>query len=205
MREFELKARVEAPTALRRRLREAGWRRTFRGEMRDRRYDTPDRRLEAEDRVLRIRRYSPTEGDGRAVLAWKGPASAERGFRLREELASEVGDPDAAAAVLARLGYPEVTLAIDRRIEVWEKEGVVVRIEEYPRMDVLAEIEGDPAAVEARIGELGLAREAWRPQGLPAFVERYERRTGRKARLARREAPAPGDGDRERLRGEGGR
>ena len=195
MREFELKARVEQPEALRRRLREAGWRLAFRGEMRDRRYDAADRRLEAGDEVLRIRRYVPDgeTGEARAILAWKGPASTETGFRLREELASPVGDASGVEGILERLGFPDVILSIDRRVDVWERDGVVVRIEEYPRMDVLAEIEGDPDAVETRIGELGLPRDAWRAAGLPEFVERYEERTGREARLARRDRPRPAE------------
>lgn len=183
--EYELKARLEEDTeAFRARLTARGWRRTFRGEMVDRRYDTPERRLEALDEVLRLRCWRAREE--RAVLGWKGPARSGE-FRVREELETHVADRGTAEALLARLGFTEVTLAIDRRVDIFQKDGVVVRIEEYPRMDVLVEIEGPPPAVEERIPELGLRREAWRPWGLSQFVSAFERRTGERARLATEE------------------
>jgi len=61
----------------------------------------------------------------------------------------------------------------------------VLRLEWYPAMDVLLEVEGEPAAIEQAIGATGLAREAFLPESLPYFVERYEARTGRAALLAR--------------------
>lgn len=189
--EFELKGRLggelPGPDALRAALEESGWRRTFTGEMIDRRLDTEGGDLEARDEVVRVRRFRPDAGPERAVLGWKGPASEAGGFKRREEIETDVADGAAARALLARLGLDRVTLALDRRIEVWEKDGVTVRIEEYPAMDVLAEIEGEPAEVEARIEELGLPREAWKPWPLPRFVERFEERTGAAARLAREE------------------
>jgi len=193
--EFELKGRLggelPGPDALRVALEEGGWRRTFRGEMIDRRLDTEAGELEAKDEVVRIRRFRPDEGTERAVLGWKGPASEAGGFKRREEIETDVADGEAARALLARMGLDRVALALDRRIEVWEKDGVTVRIEAYPVMDVLAEIEGEPAEVEARIEELGLPRDPWKPWPLARFVERFEARTGSAARLAREEA---GDG-----------
>lgn len=183
--EFELKARLaDDGDALRRRLEQTGWRRAFRGRMLDRRYDTPDRDLEAGDHVLRIRRYAPEEGAPWAVLAWKGPVSQVDGFKRRRELESRVEDPDGLAAILGALGYTEVTTVIDRRIETWRKGGVKVRIERYPRMDTLAELEGPPDEVRARIGDLDLGEDAWKSWPLPVFVDRFEDRTGEEAVLA---------------------
>lgn len=186
MMEHELKARLpDGAEPLRSRLEASGWRLVFRGGMADRRLDTPDRALEAEDRVLRIRRYLPARGEPRAVLGWKGPARTEEGFKLRDEVECRVASAETAREICARLGYSEVTLSIDRRIERYEKEGVEVRIEEYPGMDVLAEIEGPPARVRKRLHELGLPPDAWKPWPLKEFVRRYEERTGRTARLVR--------------------
>lgn len=186
MREYELKARLAGGLdAFRRRLREAGWSLAFRGEMSDRRLDTPDGALEARDEVVRIRRYVPETGDSVAVLGWKGPARTEEGFKLREEVECRVGDAETAREILARLGYSAVTLAIDRAVERYEKAEVTLRIERYPRMDVLVEVEGDPVRVRARLEELGLPRDAWKPWPLDEFVRRFERRTGGAARLAR--------------------
>lgn len=182
-REHELKARAADPDALRRRLEADGWTRTFAGEMRDRRLDTPGRELEARDVVLRLRRYMADDGVPRTVLGWKGPASTERGFKVRAEVEVDVAKGAPIREILSRLGYGEVTHAIDRRIERYEKGATAVRIEEYPRMDVLVEIEGPPAEVERRIAELELPRGEWVDWQLPDFVQAYERRTGEKAEL----------------------
>lgn len=183
--EFELKARLaDGGESLRQRLREAGWSLAFRGRILDRRYDTPARRLEERDEALRIRRYLREDGEVRAVLAWKGPATEVEGLKRRDEFETRVEDSAGLAAILEALGYTEVTGIIDRRIETWEKNAVSVRIERYPRMDTLAELEGPPDQVRASIGELGLGEDAWKSWPLPVFVERFEARTGQEALLA---------------------
>lgn len=184
-REFELKAALPgAPAEIRKRLSEAGWHLSFEGAMSDRRYDTPDRQLERRDEVLRIRRLRSASGGDRTLLGWKGPGSEEGGYKVRPELETVVADAGTAAAILVQLGYTEVTLAIDRYIVLYEKSGVTARIETYPAMDSLVELEGEPEAVEPRLAELGLPREAWKPWPLEEFVRRYEERTGSEAVLA---------------------
>lgn len=183
-REYELKARLSEPIAAFRRRLEAGrWRRVFVGEMRDRRYDTPDRRLERDDEVLRVRRYESEEG-GRTILCWKGPTGTEDGYKVRDEIETAVADDARVRELLSRLGYSEMTMAIDRGIEQYERDGVTVRIEEYPGMDVLVELEAAPARIEGVVAELGVDREAWRSWELKDFVLDYERRTGMRARLS---------------------
>jgi len=51
-------------------------------------------------------------------------------------------------------------------------------------MDLLVEVEGDPSSIEHAIAATGLPREEFLPESLPQFVSRYEKRTGRQARLA---------------------
>lgn len=187
--EYELKARLEGDgEELGAELEGLGWSRRFSGAMLDRRYDTPDQRLEARDQVLRLRRYRGEDGRERAVLAWKGPVGEEEGFKRREEIETEVADPEATVDLLGRLGFSSVTAAIDRRIELYEKGDVHLRLESYPVMDTLVEIEGAPSEVEDRLEELeavGLPVDAWKPWPLPEFVHRFEERTGERARLSR--------------------
>lgn len=181
--ELELKARVDDPAALEAALAGAGAELTFRGEMLDRRYDR-DGALEARDEVLRLRSYRPADGrPAYGVLAWKGPVSVRAGYKHREEHETPLADPAAALAILERLGY-EVVMRIDRTIAEYRLAGVAVRVEWYPAMDVLVEIEGEPAAIERAAAATGLARESFLPESLPHFVTAYERRTGRRARLA---------------------
>jgi adenylate cyclase class IV len=118
------------------------------------------------------------------VLAWKGSASARGGYRHRAELEVAVSDPAALQALLVRLRY-RVTLAIDRQVEVYRLGGATLRIERYPRMDTLLEVEGPPAAIERAITAIGLPRDRFLSESLPFFTLAYRRRTGRREQLAR--------------------
>jgi adenylate cyclase class IV len=117
------------------------------------------------------------------VLGWKGPATTRGAYRHRAELELRVEDASAALELLGRLGFAE-TLRIDRRVAVYRLGGATLRLEWYPEMDVLIEIEGDPAAIERAVAETGLDRGQFLAASLPKFVDAYERRTGRRARLA---------------------
>ena len=192
--ELELKARVEDPAALERLLVGVGAQLVFRGAMIDRRYDHSGgkgrgggRSLSERDEVLRLRIYRPAAGEGQGpatgVLSWKGSASVRNGYRHREEREARVADPDEARAILERLGY-DVVMRIDRTIAEYRLGGARIRIERYPAMDVLVEVEGAPAAIEGAVAATGLARERFLPESLPYFVAEYEARTGRRARIA---------------------
>ena len=181
--ELELKARVDDPAALERAIVDAGAELMFRGEMIDRRFDRRGK-LERRDEVLRLRVFRPDTGAPPfGVLGWKGPVSVRDGYKHREEHEVQVAQPEAARIVLERLGY-EVVLRIDRKIAEYRLGGATVRIEWYPAMDVLVEIEGEPEAIESAVRATGLARERFLPEALPHFVNAYEQRTGRAARLA---------------------
>ena len=65
--------------------------------------------------------------------------------------------------------------------------GATVRVERYPRMDALVEVEGTPEAIEAAIAVTGLAREGFTAGRLPDFVRRYEMRTGQRAAVSDRQ------------------
>jgi adenylate cyclase class IV len=184
MREVELKAIVADPEAARSALLRAGGTLTYQGRLEDRRFDTPGFGLRLRDQVLRLRVYRT--GTVRALLDWKGPTEYDSGYKVREELSTAASDPDALAALLERLGYV-VTREIDREIEQYELYGAVIRFEHYPRMDVLVEVEGEPAAIERAISALGVPRAAFTTQRLPDFVRIFEDRTGERAALCDRE------------------
>lgn len=192
--ELEVKARVEDPAALERVLVDAGAQLVFRGTMIDRRYDHRGEggtgTLSKQDEVLRLRIYQPAAPGSAAsgVLSWKGPVSVRNGYKHREEREARVADPDEARAILERLGY-DVVMRIDRTVAEYRLGGASVRIERYPAMDVLVEVEGAPAAIERAVAATGLARERFLPEALPYFVADYEARTGRRARIAADASP----------------
>ena len=178
--ELELKARVDDPAALETALVGAGAELVFRGEMQDRRYDRGEE-LQARDEVLRLRTYNGTTSYG--VLAWKGPVSIRGGYKRREEHETRLEDCGAPLAILERLGY-EVVMRIDRTIAEYRIARAAVRIEWYPAMDILVEVEGEPAAIERAIAATGIPRDRFLPESLPFFIAAYERRTGQRARIA---------------------
>ncbi len=184
-REIEVKAVVDDLAARRRLVELSGGRLVFAGAMADRRYDTPHGELGDRDDVLRLRVYRPADACGtvRAEIAWKGPATSERGYKLRDELSARVTDPEAMHGILARLGYV-VTRAIDRDIAQYEIGEATIRFEQYPLMDVLVEVEGTQAGIERAIIALGLPRVSFTNQSLDSFVARFETRTGMAASLA---------------------
>ncbi len=182
--ELEVKARIDDPDALRAALVRAGARLDFRGDMVDRRFDR-DGTLTERDEVLRLREFRPLDGTpAYGVLGWKGPPSKRGMYRHRAEAEARVAAPDSVVTILEQLGFT-VSLRIDRRVEVYRLGQAVLRLEWYPAMDVLLEVEGEPPEIERAIAATGLARDRFLPESLPYFVAQYEARTGRAALLAR--------------------
>ncbi|HEV2671932.1 MAG TPA: CYTH domain-containing protein [Gemmatimonadales bacterium] len=182
--ELELKARIDDPEAVRGALIAAGAELTYRGAMLDRRFDRKER-LRSRDEVVRLRVYHPADHSGEwGVLGWKGPVGKKDGYRHREEWETRVDDPRAALVVLRRLGY-KIVVRIDRAVEQYRLGDATLRLEWYPAMDVLLEVEGSPDEIERAIAATGLPRVAFLPESLPYFTDEYEKRTGKIARLAR--------------------
>ncbi len=187
MLEVELKAVVADAAATRARLEAAGAELTFAGRMEDRRYDTPDGRYARRDVVIRLRTYRPDDGQPeRAYFDWKGASSSDSGYKVRDELSTTVGDGATLAKILDRVGL-YVTREVDRTIWQYKLGPAMVRFEQYPRMDVLLEIEGSPDAIEHAIAITGIPRSAFSDERLLDFVARYEERTGLDAALSDRE------------------
>jgi predicted adenylyl cyclase CyaB len=182
MLEVELKSVVDDVERRRAAIEAAGATLVFSGRLEDRRYDTGDRSLTAADQVLRVRTYRDAHGS-RAELDWKGRTRRDGGYKLREELETEVADGDTLVAILEKLGYV-VTIAIDREIMQYDLAGTMIRFERYPRMDTLIEVEGSPEQIEAAITALGMPREGFTSERLVDFAAQFETRTGTRAALS---------------------
>ena len=177
MREVELKAVVDDLAERRKKIDEAGASLSFEGKISDRRYDFAARELSGRDEVLRVRRYKGPAST-KTFLDWKGPTEFRDVYKVREEITTPVEDFDSLEQILFRL---EMELT-------WEIDGVAtVRFEVYPRMDVLVEVEGEPAAIENAIDALGLPRGTFSNRRLAEFVADFENRTGVRAAVSERE------------------
>jgi adenylate cyclase class IV len=169
---------VADPGAVRARLEQAGARHGFQGMMSDARYDR-DGELLGRDEVLRLREFHHPGGRVETILGWKGPTgvSAE-GYKTRAELEYEVtGRTAPAADLLEALGFRRIH-TIDRYVEYYHLGTAALRLEWYPRMDVLIEIEGDAAGIEAGLRAVGLPREEFTADPLTVFAARFATRTG---------------------------
>ena len=182
MREVELKSVVDDIDRRRALVEQAGGKLEFEGRLVDRRYGDSAGRLMLIDHVLRLRTYETVRGR-EGHLDWKGPTQYENGYKVREELSTKVGDPDALADILESLGY-SVILQLERQIWQYGLGLATVRFEKYPRMDDLVEVEGPPEAIEKGIAVIGLERSGYSADRLTDFVSRYEARTGTSALLA---------------------
>ena len=185
MREVELKSVVADADRTIAELRTAGAALAHDGRLSDTRYDTADRALLAKDHVLRVRVLTES-GGSHATLDWKGPTSYADGYKVREEISVQIGDAITFAQLLGGLGYV-VIREIDRHITQFTCAGATVRIERYPRMDTLIEVEGEPAAIESAIAASGLPRAGFTTERLQDFVLRYEARERTRAALSDRE------------------
>lgn len=182
--EWELKAIVPDWDALLERLRSQGAVLEFEGRLEDRRYDTESLDLLARDHVLRLRAYRDLNGTVvRSSLDFKGATERRGGYKVREERSTSIDDPGTLAVILEQLGY-QLTLAIDRVIVQLTLHGAVIRLERYPRMDDLVEVEGTPQAIEAAILATGISREAFTAASLATFMALFEERTGTAAAVS---------------------
>jgi predicted adenylyl cyclase CyaB len=182
--ELELKAVVPDVEGLIRRLLAAGATLIFRGTMDDRRYDRGND-LTSRDEVLRTRLLVSDSGSRESVLGWKGPTRlSPAGYKLREELEYPVEKGVSVDPLLLALGY-SVVHSIHRRIAMYQLGDATVRVEHYPRMDVLVEVEGAADAIEHAIVISGIPRDQFMADSLSEFVTRFEQRTGLEAQVAR--------------------
>lgn len=163
--EVEIKIALDGPAALRARLAEQGAVYAGRAFEINRLFDTPAGALRHAGCALRIRTSRPCgadgvaqpEGLGRATLTFKGAATGGA-LRQREEIETGLDDAEAAAAILARLGFCEAVL-YEKRRETWRLAGCEIAIDELPRLGWFAEIEaGEAAAVEPMRRRLQLER-----------------------------------------------
>lgn len=169
---------VADPDVVRARLQAAGARPGFHGLMSDVRYDK-DGELLARDEVLRLRVFHGKEGPEEAILGWKGATRITAdGYKTRPELEYAITPRTAPPEeLLHALGYRRIH-AIDRYVEYFHLGSADLRIEWYPRMDVLIEVEGDAQGIEAGLVAVGLPRADFSAESLASFAARYAERTG---------------------------
>jgi adenylate cyclase class 2 len=151
--ETEIKIRISGVPAIRTRLRDLGFRihkpRVFESNVI---LDTPARDLGKRRELIRIRRVG-----GRSIVTYKGPSKGGR-HKSREEIETQVADPEALETIFARLGL-QPTFRYEKIRTEYERSGHrgIVTVDETPVGDFL-EIEGSPKWIDATARELGFTR-----------------------------------------------
>lgn len=177
--EIEVKFRVENIEALEKQLRNLGFRavtpRTFE---RNTLYDTPDRKLRAQQAILRIRRY----GD-RWVLTHKClPSSHNPNARHkhRVETETDVADGEALGIVFTQMGYEPVFVYEKWRAEYADATGHCV-VDDTP-IGVFAELEGPEEWIDSISSRLGLDPSSLMTLSYGRLFESWQNETGSAAR-----------------------
>ncbi len=170
--EIEVKFYVADLAAIERRLRELGASQTQARTLElNLRFDTPERELERDFRVLRLRQ------DTRARLTYKGPVLGHQGVRVRQEIEFEVSDFDAAREFLQALGY-RVSMTYEKYRATYEVMGVEVSLDEMPYGNFV-EIEGpDSETIQIMSARLSLDWEASIPSSYAVLFEALRGRLG---------------------------
>src|SRR3989442_1637634 len=114
------------------------------------------------DGGLRLLIFRPADGAAAfGMLGWKGPQSQRGEYRHRAEVETRLADPDAALAILERAGF-DISLRIDRTVEVYRLGEAMLRLEWDPPVDGLlaggGARGGQPPGVVRRGGAGGAAR-----------------------------------------------
>lgn len=145
--EIEVKYAVSHHAALRQRILSLGGRQhQDRHLERNWRFDTPDRSLTSQQRVLRLRQAD------RATVTYKGPLSTPL---ARTEIEFEVDRPQAVNQLLQALGY-QVFQIYEKYREVFALDEVEVMLDELP-FGSFVEIEGAAVnTLQAASQQLGL-------------------------------------------------
>jgi adenylate cyclase class 2 len=151
--ETEIKIRISSVQTIRRRLRRLGFRihkrRVFERNVI---LDTSARDIGRTGQLMRIRRVG-----GRAIVTYKGPSKKGR-HKSREEIETQVADPEALETIFARLGL-QPTFRYEKIRTEYERPRLrgIVTVDETPVGDFL-EIEGAPKWIDATARELGFTR-----------------------------------------------
>ena len=175
--ETEAKFRLDDPLAIRRVLEEVNATPTRRVLEHNTYFDDQACRLREEDRGLRIRLEQAEDGAGVAILTYKGPRQPGP-FKVRPEHETVVDSPQAAAAILAGLGYLPV-LRFQKRREYFDLEGAQICLDELPELGWFLEIEArDEQEVQRLRQRLGLGETPTVTETYTALIARHLEGTG---------------------------
>lgn len=173
--EIEVKFRVADPAALEAKLSEIGFRcvtpRTFERNVL---YDTRDRRLRAQQSILRIRKYGDHWLMTHKCLTPDNDPAARHKRRVETE--TEVADGEALGTVFCQLGYEPAFTYEKWRTEYADSTGHCV-LDETP-IGIFAELEGPEGWIDSTSALLGLEASQLITLSYGRLFDNWRERTG---------------------------
>ncbi len=116
--------------------------------------------------ALRLRRYA-----GSAVLTWKGPKREDPMLKVRPERETALADAEAMEGILRALGYVPV-LSMEKVRALWKREDLVACLDETP-FGCFLELEGNEAAIQRGMSELGVGPERAEQRSYPTLYREH--------------------------------
>jgi adenylate cyclase class 2 len=155
--ETEAKLKVDSHDPVRQRLQELGAEAVGAHLETNIFFDTPRGELRDAGKGLRLRLARDlVTGAVKAIVTFKGPRRPGA-VKSREEIETQVTDPDSMIAILRALGF-EQALSFEKKRESWRLDGCQVELDEVPYLGTFVEIEGpSEASIAAVQQKLGLA------------------------------------------------
>ena len=131
-------------------------------------FDTPERTLRAQRRLLRLREFA-----GAATFTYKGTPEAGR-YKSREELETVVSDPAALRQILERLGL-QLFFRYEKYRTIYQRPGDaagLVVLDETP-IGMWLELEGQPEWIDRTAALLGFTPQQYVTESYGGLWLRY--------------------------------
>lgn len=131
-------------------------------------FDTPERALRAQRRLLRLREFA-----GAATFTYKGTPETGH-YKSREELETEVSDPGALRQILERLGL-QLCFRYEKYRTIYQRSGEaagLVVLDETP-IGMWLELEGQPQWIDDTAALLGFTVQQYVTESYGGLWLRY--------------------------------
>jgi adenylate cyclase, class 2 len=152
-------------------------------------FDTPDRSLRAKRQILRLRQYGSHFVVTHKRVAETGAADTR--YKTRIETETDVEDGAAMAEVFCQLGFCPAFRYEKFRTEWEANAGTAHLVLDETPIGTWAELEGEPAWIEAMLRQLDVAAERCTVESYGALFLQWKERTGSPAENLTFEEIAP--------------
>ncbi|HLW78023.1 MAG TPA: class IV adenylate cyclase [Terriglobia bacterium] len=174
--EIEIKLAVRDPRAIKRKLKELGFRRAIARHFESNQLlDFPNLALRRAQSLLRLR-----SARGRSILTFKGAPGRSRQFKERPEVEAEIGDRKGLKAAIAGYGLRQI-FRYDKYRTVYlpgpqaKAQSLEIAYDETP-IGNFVELEGPRRAIDAVARGLGFARRDYITASYAALYEQWRRK-----------------------------